>query len=102
MLLLSSSLQFAKAKSCLLTVQMARDFGWNYCILEGVALVVTEACRNPDSCPREIYPVVSCIVGFTNSFVAWDFVFVKREVNLFTHLLAAKASHCFSGGWGEL
>ena len=51
MLLSSSSPQLAKAKGCLLAIQMAIDFGWNYCIFEEDALVVIEACRNPDPCP---------------------------------------------------
>ncbi|KAL5562591.1 hypothetical protein UlMin_032338 [Ulmus minor] len=97
-LLLSSSPLFAEAQSCLLAVQMANDFGWKYCIFEGDALVVIEACRNPVSFPWEIYHVISDVSFFSSCFLAWEFMFVKREANLLAHFLAAKASCCFSRG----
>ncbi|KAL5560975.1 hypothetical protein UlMin_030722 [Ulmus minor] len=69
---------FAEAKACLLAVLLAKDHGWRFCIFEGNAKMVIDACCSSNSCPWEIRPIVRDILDLAYLFIAWDFCFVHR------------------------
>ena len=85
--LFSVSPLVAKARACLLAVVN----GWKFCVFEGDAKIVIEACCSFPSCPWVIRALIYDVLNLSFAFLAWNFVFVHREVNVAAHSLAALA-----------
>ncbi|KAL5576910.1 hypothetical protein UlMin_018609 [Ulmus minor] len=90
-LLSPSTALMAKANACLMAVELAIARGWKFCIFEGDAKVVIDACIFSNTIPWEISHLVVDILSYSSLFLAWDFAFVSIMANVAAHCFATKA-----------
>ena len=97
-LLLPSSTLLGEAQACLTIVNLAMEKGWQFCLFEGDAKVVIDACCSILSTPWEIRDVVLEILSYAIYFTTWDLKFISRLGNEAAHHLAAMAYNLYCRG----